>query len=249
MLKRAAFIMFVFGLLFASTQLAWGAAAIANSERYWRGGIVPYEIDRSVADRSPILKAMDEWHKAGIIFRPRTSEHDYIVFTMQDAGETTKPDLETDQEDLGGAVSKVGRIGGRQLIVASGNVPWWRYAHEIGHELGLFHEHIRLDRDKWITINWENIAPSARHNFEIKKKRTDDIGRFDIQSIMLYKWNMNAIDATRPTITWKADPTFRRFGAPIIQALSQGDIQSIHYLYFEGGISQLRSGVQEGAHR
>lgn len=218
----------------------WGAAARINPERYWPHGVVPYVIDPSIRDAGPILRAMREWERAGIRFPEHTTEADYVVFTLADKARGDEEDDDPESEDMDGAHSKVGRMGGRQLIAASGQaVPWWRYLHEIGHALGLFHEHMRLDRDRWITIHWDNIAPKAQANFRIKPRKTADVGDFNLQSIMLYTWNMNAIDKRLPTITWNRDPGFRDFGAPVVQKLSPGDIAAIHALYFEGGIRRL----------
>jgi hypothetical protein len=239
------------GLLLSTAGPSWGAAAKANPKFYWADGIVPYAIDPSITDSKPILAAMKAWEKAGIRFPKRTNESDYVVFTLtdaaksaaksapqkQDGDETEDPDI----QNIGGARSAVGRRGGMQLLVASGNdVPAWRYMHEIGHTLGLFHEHIRLDRDRWVTIHFDNIAPAARGNFEIKKGKTFDVADFDVESIMLYKWNMNAVDKTKPTISWNADPSRRDFGAPIVQKLSAGDIAAVRWIYFEGGLKKLR---------
>jgi len=101
-----------------------------------------------------------------------------------------------------------------------------------------------LDRDRHLTIHWDNIKPAARHNFEIKKGKSVDVGTFNIESIMLYAWNLDAIDTAKPTITWNRDPSYRGFGASVRQRISDGDIKTIHYLYFEGGIAELR-----GPHR
>ena len=38
--------------------------------------------------------------------------------------------------------------------------------HEVGHALGLFHEHQRLDRDDHVEINYNNIQPAATFNFD-----------------------------------------------------------------------------------
>jgi hypothetical protein len=227
---------------------AWAAAAKNKPKRYWSGGVVPVVIDPSISHPEEIQKAMRAWEASGIRFPVRTTERDYVVFTLSpnaqkasvDTRDEVEPDVDQDEQEMGGAVSAVGRIGGRQQIVASSDdVPWWRWAHEIGHCLGLYHEQIRTDRDRWVTIHWDNIPPAARHNFKIKPRKTVDIGPFDIESIMLYKWNMNAVDPQKPTMSWNADPAFHNFGAPVLQKLSKGDIAAVRHLYFEGGIQSL----------
>ena len=57
--------------------------------------------------------------------------------------------------------------------------------HEIGHALGLLHEHTRPDRDSFVRINWDNITAEKSHNFDI----LDDsilLGDYDYESIMHY---------------------------------------------------------------
>ena len=217
------------------------AAVRSDPARYWKGGVVPCVIDPSIAHPDAILKAMRAWEAAGIRFPKRTREADYVVFTLDARAKHRPQRPDEDEAAMAGAVSAVGRIGGRQEIVAAGDdVPWWRWAHEIGHTLGLFHEHLRNDRDRWVTIHWENIAPPARHNFEIKRGKTFDLGSFDAESIMLYTWNQNAVDRTRPTITLNARPAFHDFGAMVVQKLSAGDVAAVRRLYFEGGIHELR---------
>ena len=45
-------------------------------------------------------------------------------------------------------------VGGINKICRKGNI-----MHEIGHTLGLAHEHARPDRDQYVDIMWENIEP------------------------------------------------------------------------------------------
>ena len=58
--------------------------------------------------------------------------------------------------------SMVGMMGGRQEISlqSAGCMYHGTAIHEIMHALGFWHEHNRRDRDRYITIEWENINPS-----------------------------------------------------------------------------------------
>ena len=75
-------------------------------------------------------------------------------------------------------------IGGRQEITLANACSSGSTVHEIGHALGLLHEHSRPDRDKYVTINWANIRPDKKHNFKKSggKKNTP----YDYGSIMHY---------------------------------------------------------------
>jgi hypothetical protein len=76
--------------------------------------------------------------------------------------------------------------------------------HEIGHAIGLFHEVSRRDRNIYARIEWENIIPSLKHNFEQYLGAGFDIGIYDYCSIMHYSKTMasrngrNTITALKP---------------------------------------------------
>ena len=60
--------------------------------------------------------------------------------------------------------------------------------HELGHVLGLWHQHVRPDRGSYIELLWDNIRPEARMAFDILPLihlKTFHI-KYDYGSIMHY---------------------------------------------------------------
>lgn len=103
--------------------------------------------------------------------------------------------------------SYVGRIGGRQVLNLF-NFDRGTIVHEISHALGMFHEQCRVDRDNYITVHYNNITPSAHHNFSKETNNYYMIGSFDFNSVMLYSSYAFAINPSNPTITKKDGSTY-----------------------------------------
>ena len=60
-------------------------------------------------------------------------------------------------------------------------------AHELGHVLGLIHEHSRTDRDDHINIHIQNVMDKNVHNFLPYYDSTIPEGvRYDLHSVMHY---------------------------------------------------------------
>ena len=107
--------------------------------------------------------------------------------------------------------------------------------HEIGHALGLIHEHQRTDRGSWITINESNIKDHGQFD----PMNGFNMGQYDYLSIMYYPLRFadpnNAFlrDDTQPAMSV---PSARRGEAPLGNGcdrigqtcrLSQRDINGI----------------------
>ena len=110
------------------------------------------------------------------------------------------------QLSIDACTSHVGRSGGMQDINVTGCGSGGNVVHEIGHASGFYHEQQRTDRDKYITIAWDEISPEHRVWFEVESN-ANDIGQYDYASVMHY--GRKAFSATgRDTIIPK-DPNAR----------------------------------------
>lgn len=120
-----------------------------------------------------------------------------------------------------------------------GRVPWAlmdfvnsagdrTFRHEIGHNLGLYHEHQRPDRDNYITYFPNNTKAGGKSQFTKMTAGSYNYhgSTFDFNSIMLYQSYAFNKNFAIPTITKKDGTTFL---AP--QTISNTDKSVIKQIY------------------
>jgi hypothetical protein len=78
--------------------------------------------------------------------------------------------------------------GGRQRIYIAQPANLRNIMHELGHAIGLHHEHQRSDRDQYVTIHEENISSYYRSNITLVLS-TINYSPYDFLSIMHYPRN------------------------------------------------------------
>ncbi|XP_076730663.1 zinc metalloproteinase nas-7 [Maylandia zebra] len=124
-----------------------------------------------------------------------------------------------------GCASFVGCQGGAQRLFFASECTVGNLCHELLHALGLYHEHTREDRDKYVTVNWQNIVAGKENNFKVKHGNTQNLP-YDLASIMHYGRDFFSTNGN-PTVLPKQS------GVEIGQRkhLSQLDIERLNKLY------------------
>ncbi len=165
-------------------------SAFSGTAPLWTGGNVYYQFHPSVSaqNQQMFVDAAREWETfANVHFIARTSQPNYIL-VEEVAG-------------LSGGQATVGMVGGQQAFKIGPNA-WSRsvLCHELGHTLGMVHEHQRSDRDSFVTILTNNIASGQEANF-VKLPTSQNLGAYDFLSIMHYARNTFSVNpATLNTI-------------------------------------------------
>jgi len=199
--------------------------------RRWPGGQIAYVIESSIGSkgRAAIAAAISDYHKYTCLrFTARKSESNYISFYNGK-----------------GCNSPVGMYGRNRISLESnGCQNKGTILHEIGHSIGLHHEQGRADRDKYVTINYNNIDGPWAYAFN-KKKGVDSLGTpYDLKSMMHYsstafakrgRKTITTIDRSKQGLI----DTYNR-----ITGFSEMDIKQINLMY--KGVCKATGGTGTG---
>lgn len=148
------------------------SVAVSGPGLRWLDNTLKYRIDPQLPDQGRIAAAIDAWQQGTRVkFLPAGSDDaDFVYFTTGN-----------------GCSSAVGRRGGQQNITLADGCAIRQTIHEIGHALGLLHEHDRSDRDNYITLNTANIPATWQSQFQVVDASTSTpLGPYDYCSIMHY---------------------------------------------------------------
>ena len=130
----------------------------------WPKGIIPFEIDHN--EKKSIMNVFSYIEKVTRLrFILRTSETDYIKLVSGDqnivVNSQWNPPYPT--SDV------LGFCPGESRVILKKDP--WLALHELGHVIGLIHEHQRSDRDSFLTVdpddtdpNWIRLKDSENHN-------------------------------------------------------------------------------------
>ena len=122
--------------------------------------------------------------------------------------------------------SYVGMFTGEQKVWLSEFCSVSGAIHEIGHTVGLWHEHQRNDRNRYVWVSSNHFNP-IRFAYEQKGGRALDIGPYDYGSRMHY----GGIMTIPPGIPLKTGGLLIVIGKGSERGLSAGDIDGVNRLY------------------
>lgn len=197
--------------------------AVRNERFRWPNARVPYEVapyDFTTKDLYTMGRSFTEWERYTCLKFNEAHHGDYNRVRFQDGA---------------GCNSALGMVGGTQELNLDANGCRFKglYLHEVGHAVGLVHEHQLPDRDKYIRIVYENVQPNMRIWFN--KYKRDEVNSmtvpYELSSVMHYGITAFSADGKAQTIK-TIDPSKEgEIGRVYLKELSFTDVKIVNLMY------------------
>ncbi|KAK0066538.1 zinc metalloproteinase nas-13 [Biomphalaria pfeifferi] len=205
----------------AQSKMRTKRKAMKFEKLRWTQATIPYEFtdgEFNSTEKKNIEAAMKDWSSTTCLtFRPARPE------------DTNKIKFRNGT----GCSSFVGMIGGSQMVTLQKPqcLSHGTYLHELGHAIGLIHEHQRPDRDEYINVKMNNVHYALHSNFE--KEPEEHINDYDLpydySSIMHYYSSAGANNSEIETIIVKDKSRQHEIGQRIM--LSFWDNKVVNLMY------------------
>jgi titin len=244
----------VFAATISTTWAANFYQGVATNNLPWPGGIVPYVFTTNVsaAEQVVYLDGMREWGlSANIQFVPWTTQTNHVIL---------------DLDYMEGTNTYFASV---PPVMTIDNLSRAQVCHETGHLLGFQHEHVRIDRNSYIIVNFNNIdtgqttnssgegSGSVTNLYVIDSNSTPN-GPYDFESVMHYGRTLFSKDpATLDVLVPQPAYLYEYYNRIGNYALSVGDRAGAAYLYgppatpltnivsttADGGVGSLRAAM------
>ncbi|MCG3135024.1 MAG: hypothetical protein HMLKMBBP_02517 [Planctomycetes bacterium] len=181
----------------------------------WPGGVVPYRIDEDVpqATEVRVLEAMRAWSAVSPArFVPRRDERRFLRVR---ADGSVREDVE--------GTSDVGRTCRRTDVRLAADASLAGVVHELGHALGLRHEHQRPDRDAFVVVRPDRAPVGIRSALHVLGERA--VGPYDALSVMHYGY-FGSEPLRLPAPVRSASVSVRNDGRTLLLLLEDGTLES-----------------------
>lgn len=184
----------------------------------WNDGIIPYFFTGYFTEEeiATTREAMAEWESAcGVKF--------IEVLPRSTAYEIEKDEIRMSWSSTIGS----NNVSNYMSFGYYDSYAYGHILHELGHCLGLIHEHQRPDRDLYVEIIWDNIWPEYEFNFDMRNNPLikEEEFPYDYSSIMHYHSRGYSIDGNE-TILPKDGRAIMR-----TESLTETDIQKVQAIY------------------
>ncbi|HVT96794.1 MAG TPA: M12 family metallopeptidase [Acidobacteriaceae bacterium] len=157
------------------------SVGVADPGSTWPSGVIYYDDGGCIAGNTcpNLAQAISTFNAdfPGVVqWTERTSQTTYVVITLSGTGGR-------------GDVDTIGypAFAGALNLNCNTDCSVATLLHEMGHIIGLYHEHTRTDRDSYVTLNYNNVIKGSwTGNFAINTQNQQLLSPYDYASVMQY---------------------------------------------------------------